>query len=100
MPSLVELAGAQIPSDIQIDGHSFAPLVLGQHFRTREWVFSEWNKKWWVRTQDWKLYQDGQLYDMNNDPNEKEPIDKDAKQPELKEIRKEFSDAIDKLNIE
>ncbi len=100
MPSLVELAGAQIPSDIEIDGHSFSPLILGQPFRPREWVFSEWNKKCWVRTQDWKLYQDGRLYDMNNDPDEKNPIGKEAAQPELVKIRTKLSTALGSLIVQ
>jgi hypothetical protein len=37
---------------------------------------------------------------MNNDPNEKDPIDKDAKRPELKEIRTKLSTALGSLIVQ
>ena len=39
-PTMVDLAGGLLPDDYVIDGRSFAPLLLGEPYREREWIFS------------------------------------------------------------
>ncbi len=39
MPTLLDLAGVEIPRDI--DGHSFAPLLRGGHYPPRQAIFAE-----------------------------------------------------------
>lgn len=79
LPTFVELAGGETPAFL-LDGKSFAPLLLGAHHESREWVYSEGCRMQGVRTRDWKLISNGQLFDMVNDPNEENPIleDKDS----------------------
>lgn len=41
LPTFVELAGAAVPDDLEIDGVSIAPLILGQSDDTpREWIMA------------------------------------------------------------
>jgi arylsulfatase A len=74
LPTLAELAGAELPADVVVDGHSFAAQLRGKKGNPREWVFTEWSGKAWVRDKRWKLYRSGQLYDMKRDPEEKHPL--------------------------
>jgi arylsulfatase A len=74
LPTLADLAGAKLPPNVAIDGRSFAPQLRGEQGDPREWVFTDWSGKAWVRDKDWKLYRSGRLYDMKNDPEEKQPL--------------------------
>lgn len=74
LPTLAELAEAALPSDRVIDGRSFAPGLLGRPARPREWVYTLWRDRSWVRDENWKLYNDGTLYEMRHDVLERHPI--------------------------
>jgi len=74
LPTLANLAGTKLPAGVVVDGHSFAAQLRGEEGRPREWVFTEWSGKAWVRDTCWKLYRSGQLYDMRHDPEEKHPL--------------------------
>jgi len=67
-PTFVELAGARRPSDVNIDGRSFAPQLQGRPGKPREWVFVQLDRNWYVRDADWKLNQAGELFDMKDAP--------------------------------
>jgi arylsulfatase A len=81
LPTLVELAGASLPPGVDIDGKSFAARLRGQESAPREWVYTEFGppgspQDWhgWVRDSRWKLYDDGELFDMDRDPSETTPL--------------------------
>ncbi len=74
VPTLAEFAQVDVPNQGNIDGQSFAPQLCGEHTIGRQWAFAEHRGKHWVRTQRWKLYDDGRLFDVKNDPFEKKPI--------------------------
>jgi arylsulfatase A len=71
LPTLVELAGAELPSDRPINGHSFAPLLKGESFTPREWIYAYLGGRRVVRTKRWLLENNspirfGQLYDCGD----------------------------------
>ncbi len=70
MPTLAELAGARLPRGVTIDGRSFASQVKGQNVRGRAWAFNYWGSEGngWIRTHRFKLYLNGELYDVAQDP--------------------------------
>jgi len=69
LPTLAALAGIPVGSRQPLDGVSLAPLLAGP---APEWpdrmLFSHWNKRISVRTQQYRLDGDGRLFDMVNDP--------------------------------
>jgi arylsulfatase A len=97
MPSLAELAGASLPSNVVIDGTSFVPQLKGQKGNPREWVYNEFEGKAWIRTKRWKLYRNGNLYDLNTDRTEEKPITSEADSEITKEIRKKLQILLNSL---
>ncbi len=79
LPTLRELAGGHqpAPEKIRIDGHSFAGLLDGSGLlkEPRRWAYAERGaKRFFVRTQNWKLYNNGRLFHVAVDVNEKTPV--------------------------
>lgn len=97
MPTFVELAGGVLPNDRIIDGQSFAPQIAGKKGDPRKWAYQQWEGKTWIRTQNWKLYEGGNLFDMINDPFEKQPIGQTNDNDESKDIRNYLSQELKKL---
>lgn len=55
MPTLVELAGAELPADHPIDGRSIVPILRGEQSDVREWIFSYLADRRILRTKRWLL---------------------------------------------
>jgi arylsulfatase A-like enzyme len=70
LPTLADLAGIPVKSVKPLDGISVAPHLLGNAFESHSdrLIFSHWNGKVSVRTQDHRLDAAGRLYDMMRDP--------------------------------
>lgn len=75
LPTLAELTGAKLPAGVTLDGKSFAGRLIDDKPAARQWAYAEAPRnKYWVRTQRWKLYNDGRWFDMQNDEFEKQPL--------------------------
>ncbi|HUW18852.1 MAG TPA: sulfatase-like hydrolase/transferase [Sedimentisphaerales bacterium] len=98
MPTFAELGGSAPPRDRPIDGASFAPQLMGKRGNPREWAYCQWNGKAWARTQRWKLYRDGRLYDMEKDPLEESPVPSERDTAETSAVRKKLAAVLDNLN--
>jgi arylsulfatase A len=68
--------------DARSDGVSLVPLIKGETLTHRETAFVHYNPVWgnfvparFIRTLDFKLYQDGRFYNIKMDPREMNPID-------------------------
>jgi arylsulfatase A-like enzyme len=66
MPTCLELAGAETPA--RLDGVSFARQLQGQPGQPRQWVHSLYADKFFVRDAQWKLRENGELYDVTGSP--------------------------------
>lgn len=97
LPTLAELGGATLAEDWVISGRSFAPWILHQTGPHRSWVHAEHDRKHWVRTQRWKLYDDGRLIDMQHDPQEINPVDPVGQSSEAAAARTKLSAALQSL---
>jgi len=97
MPTFAELAGANLPKGITIDGRSFAPQLHGKKGNPRKWAYCQWQGKAWVRTKRWKLYRDGRLYDIQNDPLEKSPVLPDRDTEKTSAIRNQLQSVLESL---
>ena len=96
-PTLLEASGIDIPDYIQ--GQSLMPILLGQapESQHRKYVFSEYYNAWthkhsygsMLRTRDEKVVvyhgtDQGELYDLKNDPDEFENLWNDRSHTEIK----------------
>ncbi|MCS6852050.1 MAG: sulfatase-like hydrolase/transferase [Gemmataceae bacterium] len=81
LPTICEAAGIPVPAELKIDGRSFLPQVRGQKGQPREWYYC-----WFSRNGDaqqvrefaanhrYKLYRNGEFYDLMTDPDEERPM--------------------------
>ena len=82
-PTLLAIAGAKVPKEIVIRGHSFEPLLRGEHVRWDNNLYAEYSVHNTMRahmrvfrTPQWKLMRDflnpgrDELYHLEKDPHE------------------------------
>ena len=103
LPTLMELAGVELPPTFVTDGTSFLNVLQGESQGNREWLFCHYIRNGirpapadaaarqkviatqaagkeakrlgrWARTERYKLYEDGRLYDVRQDLLELEVI--------------------------
>lgn len=95
LPTFIDLCDLQAPKDVKFDGESAAPLLLGdeQELADRQ-IFVQYRQntnppqKWnnAVMTKDWRLIKGKELYDIKNDPGQKDDLA--SQYPEVvKELR-------------
>jgi arylsulfatase A len=75
-PTLAEIANLKIPSNLKLDGQSFAPVLYGREADLRDWLYMWWYRDLnqggeFARTKRYKLYHDGSFFDLKKDPLEK-----------------------------
>jgi len=73
MPTILDVLGIAKYKFMQ--GHSLAPLLIGQKYTFPEFAYSEFWERKSIRTQEWKLIYDSknkryELYNLKNDPAE------------------------------
>jgi len=74
LPTFNDLLGLSPPA-YETDGQSFAGILTGEEYDSRDWVYLEKaGMDYAVRSRDWKLLPDGKLFDMRFDIHEKNPI--------------------------
>lgn len=75
LPTLTDLAGIKRPEPKPIDGVSLKPLIMGD---ASSWpnrmIFSSLRQRVSVRTDQYRLSEKGQLYDMTQDPGQRKDI--------------------------
>ena len=98
VPSFAELAGAKLPANTIIDGHSMAPQWQGKPGKPRDWIFIQLARNWYVRDAKWKLNQAGQLSDMTQAPFAEPVVPSETADPKAKAARQRLQAALDKLN--
>ena len=90
VPTLLEAAGHSLPQKGEFDGISFYPQLVGQKSNPRPWVFCHYDPRpgWdkdqfscsrFARDKRFKLYDDGQLFDVAADPLEHHAIERDSR---------------------
>jgi arylsulfatase A-like enzyme len=81
LPTLLQISGAEFPLDTVLDGGSFVPQLLGKTGNPRDWIFCHYDPQWgewkwtrYARTKKWKLYDGGQIFNIQSDPDELNPF--------------------------
>ena len=98
LPTFAEVAGAKTPGKVVYDGRSFAPQLRGQKGSPREWIFVQLGRNWYVRDDEWKLNQAGDLFDMKDSPIVEKLVPGDSKDEAAATARKRLQAVLDKLN--
>jgi len=107
LPTLAEAAGAPLP-EVELDGHSFYPLLQGRPYTEREWIFMHYDADpnrpksrfppvRFARTKRYKLYHDGRFYDVPNDWEEQRPIPPGEETPEVRRVREMLQRVLDSI---
>jgi len=81
LPTICEAAGVTVPAELNIDGNSFLPQVLGKEGNPRAWYYS-WQcgqkekgiTAEFAATPDFKLSRAGDFYDLRSDIEENNPL--------------------------
>ena len=95
LPTIFEATGIKFPENYIIDGKSFYHQLLGEDGDPRDWIFFHFdaggrNKRpiqRFLRNHSWKLYEDGRMFDMKSDLNEKNAYLPENDSDESKENR-------------
>ena len=96
LPTMLEAAGVEAPEGYVIDGESFYPQLKGEEGNPKDSIFFHFEPMSarnaarcirMVRNRDWKLYETGELYDMNSDLDEELPIFESQDGPEAAAAR-------------
>jgi len=97
LPTFADVAHANIADGSPVTGYSFADRLRGTGAAPRRWAFAERRQRCFVRTQRWKLYDDGRLLDMADDPAEQHPIAVDGQSQEAAAARRQLTAALTEL---
>lgn len=97
LPTFVELAGAPLPTGRTLDGRSFAPQLRGETGKPRDWVYVHLNQQRYVRSKQWKLTANGELFDMQDAPYKQRLVDPDKLTPEAAAAKKSLQEALEQL---
>ena len=92
LPTFVELAGGTPP--VGLNGKSLAARLRGEGPGKRRYAFAERNENRTIRTQRWKLYDDGRLFDMSQGRQEEAFVPVDRSSAEAHEARLELTRAM------
>lgn len=98
--TFAQVAGVSLPEENLVDGISFLPQLKGESGRQREWVLCHyqpyWNKKsgQFVRTARFKLYRNGNYFEVPVDMDESDNISQTTN-PEMLRVLKNLQKIID-----
>ena len=96
LPTLADLAEIELEIQKTLDGVSLKPLLLNEVDSLQDrFLYSHWNGRISIRSQNWRYNIDGELYNMIQDPGQRMDVAKDH--PEL--VQK-MADSLDKWERE
>jgi arylsulfatase A len=98
LPTFAEVAGAALPSGIKFDGRSFAPQLRGQPGNPRSWIYVQLGNRYYVRDQQWKLTEQGALFDLKDAPFVEQPVAVDSQDAEATAARQRLQAVLAELN--
>jgi arylsulfatase A len=106
LPTLCDAAQVKLPESFITDGRSFLPLMLGESYTSREWLFCHYDpmksgfpKTRFVHNKEWKLYESGEIYNVINDPLEKNVIAENDLNAEQKKLIATFRDVFARMVV-
>jgi arylsulfatase A-like enzyme len=70
LPTVLDLADTSLPAGYEVDGASFAPLLRGEDFQGRDWIFTQMGEARWLRDDRWLLDGKGRFYESGQNRDE------------------------------
>ncbi len=103
LPTICAAAGANIPANV--DGVSFLPQLRGEPGAPRDWLYSWYSPRQgadlaireFAFDQRFKLYRNGQFYDLMMDPEETQPVEVAKLTGEGAGVAKKLQAALDRF---
>ena len=97
-PTVCELAGVPLSAAHPGDGQSFAKFLLNEPNASppRSWILNEYHQTRVVRDTQFKLYSDGQLFDVKHDPTEQSDLSAST-DPAIQAARHRLQSVLDSL---
>jgi len=102
LPTLIEVAGAPVPDNVQLDGVSLVPLFHGKA-RRKDHIYCWYDRNGvrekasqHVRTARYKLYSDGRFFDTLTDPDEEHDLGAAPIPHRLAPVHKSLKQAIER----
>jgi arylsulfatase A len=83
MPTFAAMSSAKLPADRPIDGQSFLPQIKGEKGTPREWSLIELNERRFILSGNYKLHNNGEMYDVSDPLDEKQVLP--DRQPEMRQ---------------
>jgi arylsulfatase A-like enzyme len=81
LPTLLDCSRLEKKEAMSLDGISFFPQLLGNNSETRDWIFCHYDPNWgkfkarrYVQNKKWKLYGNGEFYNLEQDILEIDPL--------------------------
>ncbi|MBT8308041.1 MAG: sulfatase-like hydrolase/transferase [Maribacter sp.] len=103
LPTVLEAATQSKLDSTLTDGHSFYPQLLGDDSEARQWIFCHYEPHWgnfsprrYVQNTKWKLYENGEFYNLENDITEQNPLNTDVQPKTVREIHDQFQKVLAK----
>lgn len=85
LPTICEATAVGVPKGLDLDGHSFLPQLKGEEGQARKWIYSWYSRngavekaRVFARTKRYKLYDNGEFYEVPVDYLEQHPISLDS----------------------
>ncbi len=94
LPTFAELCGGTIPSGVKLDGISMATRLTGSGPGARQWAYAESKDRFWLRTQQWKLLNTGDFFDVASDPQESNNLAGAALSAEAKTVKQRLEKSL------
>ena len=105
LPTICEASNTIVPDSLDLDGRSFYGQLINENPNPRDWIYNWYSRSGkaeeasvFARTQQYKLYESGEFYDITNDSLEENPLSKinltDEKKAEydmLEDVLENFS---------
>jgi arylsulfatase A len=93
--TIADLAGADLPAGVMLDGRSFAPQIRGEKGSPREWVYVQLGRTSYVRDARFKLTNDGKMFDLSEAPFNEIPIPADTTNSQAVDARRILQAVLD-----
>jgi arylsulfatase A len=82
LPTLLAAASVPLPANAKLDGRSFLPQLRGERGQPRDWIYSWYSPRQnankeiaeFAFNRDFKLYRNGQFYDLRSDRDEQRAL--------------------------